>query len=199
MTVLGIDSRLAYTLLVAAFAVARLSELGLARRNRAALLARGGVEASPGHYLVMVALHAALLVACPLEVWWFGRPFVLALALPMLILLVLAVALRWWAISTLGPRWTTRIICLPGVAPVVGGPYRLVRHPNYLAVAIEIAALPLVHCAWLSAILFSLANALLLAVRIGAEERALAGFSGYQAAFAGRPRLMVGWGQRRRR
>ncbi|HVT59989.1 MAG TPA: isoprenylcysteine carboxylmethyltransferase family protein [Thermoanaerobaculia bacterium] len=187
--ILGLDSRVAYTLLVAAFAVARLGELRLARRNRAALLARGGVEAAPGHYRVMVLLHATFLAACPLEVWSLGRPFRPALAVPMLVLLGLAVGLRYWAIATLGPRWTTRIICLPGVAPVVGGPYRLLRHPNYLAVAIEIAALPLVHGAWWSAALFSLANALLLAVRIRAEERALARLSDYETAFAGRPRL----------
>jgi methyltransferase len=188
----GLDSRVLYTLLVAAFAVARLVELGIARRNRRRLLARGGVEVAPGHYRFMVLLHAAFLVACPLEVWRLGRPFVPALAAAMLLLLGLAMALRYWAIATLGERWTTRIVCLPGVPPVAGGPYRFLRHPNYLAVAVEIAALPLVHGAWATAVVFSLADAVLLKVRIGAEEEALGRLSDYGAVFSGRPRRVPG-------
>ncbi|HSK74829.1 MAG TPA: isoprenylcysteine carboxylmethyltransferase family protein, partial [Thermoanaerobaculia bacterium] len=89
-------------------------------------------------------------------------------------------------------RWTTRIVVLPGVAPVTGGPYRFLRHPNYLAVILEILALPLVHTAWITALVFSLANALLLRVRIRAEEEGLARLSDYEAAFSGRPRLVPG-------
>ena len=122
----------------------------------------------------MAAVHAAWLAACPLEVWLRGRPFIAALGLPALLLLVAAFALRYWVIATLGERWTTRILCLPGVPPVDRGPYRWLRHPNYLAVAVEIAALPLVHTAWWSAAAFSLANAAVLRVRIRAEEEALA-------------------------
>jgi methyltransferase len=187
-----LDSRTAYALLVAAFAVARLVELRLSRRHQAILLSRGGMEIAPGHYRVMVLLHTAFLVACPAEVWLLGRPFRPLLAVAMLVLLALAMALRYWAISTLGERWTTRIVCLPGETAVAGGPYRFIRHPNYLAVAVEIVALPLVHGAWLTAVLFSVANGLLLRVRIGAEEAALARLSRYDEVFAGRPRFLPG-------
>jgi methyltransferase len=187
-----LDSRTLYTALVAAVAAGRLIELRIAERHRRALLARGAVEVAPGHYRWMVLLHTAFLIACPLEVWLLGRPFLPALGIPMLLVLILAMALRWWVIATLGERWTTRILCLPGVAPVAGGPYRLVRHPNYLAVIAEIAALPLVHTAWITALVFSAANAWLLRVRIAAEEAALSRISGYQAVFADRPRLVPG-------
>ncbi len=177
MTVLGVDSRVLYTALVAAVAAARLAELAVAGENRQRLLARGGVEAGAGHYPAMVALHAAWLLACPAEVWLLRRPLLPPLAVAMLALTGAAMALRYWVISTLGGRggrWTTRIVVLPGAPPVDSGPFRLLRHPNYLAVAVEVLALPLVHTAWLTAIVFTAANSALLAVRIRAEERALA-------------------------
>jgi methyltransferase len=186
------DTRLLYTVLVALVALGRLVELRIADRNLRRLIARGGVEAAPGHYRWMVLLHAAFLAACPLEVWGLDRPFVPALAAVMLPLVVLATALRYWVISTLDGRWTTRIVCLPGVPPVTGGPYRFLRHPNYLAVIIEVLALPLVHTAWFSAIVFSLANALVLRVRIRAEEEALSRLSDYGDVFADRRRLVPG-------
>lgn len=186
------DTRLLYTALVAAVALGRLAELRIAKRNFQSLLARGGVEAGAEHYRWMVLLHVLFLVACPLEVWLLRRPFIPALAAVMLVLLVLAAWLRWWVISSLAGRWTTRVVVLPGVAPVTGGPYRFLRHPNYLAVVVEILALPLVHSAWLTAVVFSLANAVVLRVRIRAEEAALARASNYQAAFSGRPRLVPG-------
>ncbi|HEY0782081.1 MAG TPA: isoprenylcysteine carboxylmethyltransferase family protein [Thermoanaerobaculia bacterium] len=184
------DSRVAFTLLVAAFAAARLVELAISWRHQERLLAQGAVEVAPGHYRVMVLLHTAFLVAGPLEVWLLGRPFRPLLAAAMLVVLGAAMALRYWAIATLGVRWTTRILCLPGEPAVARGPYRFIRHPNYLAVVVEIAALPLVHGAWLTAALFSVANAALLRVRIAAEETALARLSGYEQLFAGRPRWL---------
>jgi len=186
------DTRILYTVLVALVALGRLFELRIASRNRRRLLARGGVEVAPGHYPWMVGLHTALLISCPLEVWLLRRPFVPLLAGSMLLLLVLAGALRWWVIETLDGRWTTRIVVLPGVPPVTGGPYRFLRHPNYLAVILEIFSLPMIHTAWLTALVFSLADALLLRVRIRAEEAGLSRVSGYEAAFADRPRLIPG-------
>jgi len=188
------DTRVLYTLLVALVALGRLFELRVAARNRRRLLERGGIEVAPGHYPWMVALHTTLLISCPLEVWFLNRPFVPLLAGAMLFLLIVAAALRWWVISTLDGRWTTRIVVLPGVAPVTGGPYRFLRHPNYLAVILEIVSLPLIHTAWLTALVFSLANALLLRMRIRAEETGLSRVSGYEAAFADRRRLIPGGG-----
>ncbi len=189
------DTRVLYTLLVALVAAGRLVELRIAERNRRNLLARGGIEAGAEHYPWMVGLHAAFLIASPLEVWLLGRPFLPVLAVSMLALLILAAALRWWVIATLDGRWTTRIIVLPGVAPITGGPYRYLRHPNYLAVILEIFSVPMIHTAWLTALVFSLTNAWMLRVRIRAEEAALSRLTDYGEAFARRPRLVPGGGR----
>ena len=189
---MNLDTRSLYTLLVACVALGRLVELRIAKRNLRALLARGGVEAAPGHYPWMVLLHTAFLVCCPLEVWLLDRPFLPALGVPMLLLAVLATGLRYWVISTLDGRWTTRIVVLPGASPVTGGPYRFLRHPNYLAVITEMFALPLVHTAWITAAVFSLLNGWLLRTRIRAEEAALARVSDYGTVFAERSRLIPG-------
>ncbi|WP_406729782.1 isoprenylcysteine carboxylmethyltransferase family protein [Streptomyces sp. GD-15H] len=163
-----------YALLVLAVAAERVAELVVARRNAARTLARAGVEHGRGHYPVMVALHTGLLACCLLEPLLVAdRPFLPTLGLPMLALTALAQALRWWCVATLGPYWNTRVIVVPGARLVRAGPYRLLRHPNYVAVVVEIAALPLVHCAWLTATAFTLANAMLLTVRIRCENTAL--------------------------
>jgi len=192
MSPLSSDTRVLYTALVGLAAAERLFELRIASRNRQRLLSQGAVEVGAGHYPWMVLLHTAWLVACPLEVWLLGRPFLPVLGAVALAGFLGSMALRYWVIATLGGRWTTRILVLPGSAPVAAGPYRFTRHPNYLAVIVEIAALPLVHSAWLTAVAFSLANALLLRVRIRAEERALTELSTYGAVFAGRPRFLPG-------
>jgi methyltransferase len=115
-----------------------------------------------------------LLVACVVEVVAADRPFLPWLGWPMLAVVLAAQALRWWCIVTLGNQWNTRVIVVPGLPLVSAGPYRWLRHPNYLAVALEVAALPLVHTAWVTAVLFTSANAAVLSVRIRVEERALA-------------------------
>jgi methyltransferase len=171
-------SRWLYTALVAVVAVQRLAELALSRRNVRHLLAGGGVEVGRSHYPFMVLLHTTFLLSCVLEVWWLRRPFIGMLAIAMLTALVAAAALRGWVILTLGRRWATRVVCLPGVALVRDGPYRFLRHPNYVAVAVEMAALPLVHTAWLTALCFTAANLVLLRERVRVEERALASFAG---------------------
>ena len=186
----GVDTRVAYLLLLALVVAERLVELVMSRRNERRARERGGVEAGAGHYPWMVLLHAAFLAACPLEIWWLDRPFVPALGFSMLGLMAAAMALRYWTIHTLGDRWTTRVLVVPGMTPVTGGPFRYLRHPNYLAVILEIAALPLVHSAWGTAVFFSLANGILLRVRIRAEERALEEHNRYLESFARTPRLV---------
>jgi methyltransferase len=168
-------SELLFLGLIAAVAVERLGELALSTRNARRALASGGVEPEPrAFYAAMVAVHAAFLVAAPLEVVLFRRPFLPWLGWPMLGLTLGGMTLRYWAIATLGERWNTRLIVVPRTAAAVSGPYRYVRHPNYLAVIVELFALPLVHTAWVTALLFSIANALLLSSRIPREEAALA-------------------------
>ena len=162
-----------YVGLVALVVVARGVELAVSERNRRWSLAQGGVESGAGHYPVMVLLHTGLLAGAVIEVLALDRPFLPWLGWPMLALLVASHALRWWCISTLGRQWCTRIIVVPGLSAVTSGPYRFLRHPNYLAVVLEGIALPLVHTAWVTAAVFTVANAALLRVRIAAEERAL--------------------------
>ncbi|MEU1080644.1 isoprenylcysteine carboxylmethyltransferase family protein [Streptomyces sp. NPDC005908] len=162
-----------YTLLVLAVAVERLAELVVARRNAAWTRARAGVEHGRGHYPVMVVLHTGLLAGCLLEPLLADRPFLPVLGWPALALALLAQALRWWCITSLGPYWNTRVIVVPGARLVGRGPYRFLRHPNYVAVVVEGVALPLVHSAWITATLFTLANAALLTVRIHCENAAL--------------------------
>ena len=152
----------------------RFVELGVAKRNRAWAMERGGVESGAEHYPVMVALHTALFAGCLLEVPLADRPFLPWLGWPMLALLAGAHALRWWCIRTLGPQWNTRVIRVPDAPLVSGGPYRWLRHPNYVAVVVEGFALPLVHTAWITALAFTVLNALLLRVRLRVENQALA-------------------------
>jgi methyltransferase len=162
-----------FAILIGLVALERLAELVVARRNQRWSEARGAVESGARHYPAMVALHTGLLAGALLEVGLADRPFLPGLGWPMLALVVLAQALRWWCIATLGRQWNTRILVVPGAARVTGGPYRLLPHPNYLAVVVEGAALPLVHTAWLTAAIFTVLNAVLLRVRISAEDAAL--------------------------
>lgn len=165
-----------YLVLILAVAAERVAELVVSQRNLAWSRARAGVESGAGHYPAMVALHTGLLAGCLLEAHW--RAFLPALGWPMLALVLASQALRWWCIATLGRQWNTRVVIVPGAGRVTGGPYRWLPHPNYVAVIIEGAALPLVHTGWLTALLFTVLNAALLRVRIGVENRALAELAG---------------------
>lgn len=164
----------AFTVLVLAVGLERVAELVVSTRNAHWSLRHGGRESGQRHYPVMVVLHSSLLAGMLVEAW-LRRPAVPALlAWSMLALVLGSQALRWWCIASLGPRWNTRVIVVPGLAPVTRGPYRLLRHPNYVAVVVEGVALPLVHAAWITAAVFTLLNAALLRVRIRVEDRALA-------------------------
>lgn len=148
----------------------RIGELWLSRRNVKRLLARGAQEVAPRHYPLIVAVHVAWLAAL-----WMVAPG-RTVSLPWLATFILLQFGRAWVIASLGERWTTRIIVLPGAPLVDRGPYRLVNHPNYWVVAGEIAVLPLVFGFWDLALIFSLLNAAVLRIRINAEETALAPF-----------------------
>jgi methyltransferase len=166
-----------YVLLIGAVALERVAELVVSQRNLAWSRVRGGVEFGSGHYPAMVALHTALLVGCVAEVALLDRPFLPALGWPMLAVVLGAQVLRWWCISTLGRQWNTRVVVVPGAPRVTGGPYRLLSHPNYVAVIAEGIALPLVHTAWITACVFTALNAALLVTRIRTENTALASLS----------------------
>lgn len=162
-----------FTGFVVLIGLERLAELVVSKRHAAWAFSRGGREYGTGHYPVMVALHTALLAGALLEVWLLDRPFMPALGWSMVVLVLLTQALRWWCIRTLGNFWNTRVIVVPGTSPVTRGPYRLMPHPNYVAVVLEGIAMPLVHTAWLTAVVFSVLNAVLLTVRIRVEDGAL--------------------------
>ena len=162
-----------YYLLILAIGIERLAELIVSKRNARWAFAHGGEEFGHNHYPVMVTVHAALLLGCVVEVWELHRPFIAWLGWPMLALVALSQALRWWCVRTLGPRWNTLVIVVPHAPLVRRGPYRWLHHPNYVAVVVEGVALPLVHTAWVTAACFTLANALLLTVRIRVENAAL--------------------------
>ncbi len=160
-----------YLGLLVVIALERMAELVVSRGNLAWAMSRSGREHGAGHYPLMVLLHTGLLLGCLIEAP--HRAFIPALGWPMMAVVVLAQAIRWWCITTLGPRWNTRIVVVPGLALIDDGPYRWLRHPNYVAVVLEGIALPLVHTAWLTAIIFTIANAGLLRVRISAENAAM--------------------------
>lgn len=162
-----------YLVLLLAVGIERLAEVVVSQRNAAWAFERGGVESGRGHFPVMVVLHVALLAGCAVETLVADRPFVPDLGWTMLALVVACQVVRWWCIRVLGRQWNTRVIVVPGLPLVRSGPYRFLPHPNYLVVALEGAALPLVHGAWITALVFTVANAALLRTRIRAEDRAL--------------------------
>ena len=164
----------AYLLLLGAVALERVAELVVSARHARWAFARGGAEHGRGHFGAMVTLHTALLVGCAAETVLADRPFLPGLGWPALAAALASQGLRWWCIAALGPRWNTRVIIVPGLPLVSSGPYRWLRHPNYVAVVVEGLALPLVHTAWVTALVFTVLNAVLLGrFRIPAEERAL--------------------------
>ena len=164
-----------YVAFVLATGGERIYELVVSRRNAARAFEQGGREYGQKHFPWMVALHTGLLLACIAEVVLLDRPFIAWLGWPMLVIAVLCQFARYWIISSLGSQWNTRVIVVPGAPRVVArGPYKWFTHPNYVIVAIEGIALPLVHSAWITAIAFTLLNAvLLLGFRIPTEDRAL--------------------------
>jgi methyltransferase len=177
----------AYLALLGLVAGERGAELSLSTRNARRLRARGGRETGQGLYRVMVAFHAVFLPALALGAialrdppppWaWLAVAGALA-----------AQGLRWWAVRTLGDRWSTRVIVVPREKPVTAGPYRWLRHPNYLAVIVEMACLPLAWGMWRLALLFTTGNAIILWLRIRDEERALG--PDWERSFAGKGRFV---------
>ena len=161
-----------YLAVLVAVAVERLAELWVARKNAAWSFARGGVESGRGHYPFMVVLHTGFLFGCLGEALYVEPPPV-GLAAVLFGVALLCQGLRWWVIRTLGPRWNTRIIIVPGLPRITGGPFRYFAHPNYVAVVTEGIVLPGMYGCWRVAGVFTVLNALLLWVRIREESAAL--------------------------
>jgi methyltransferase len=178
-----------YCVLVVLVALQRSAELRVSRRNEAYIRTLGGVEHAPGHFRAMQLLHGTWLASCLLEVKLLQATFHWPLAVAALLVFAAGQALRLSAMRQLGWRWSVRIYTVPSMRPVTTGIYRYLRHPNYLGVALEVAALPLVHGAWRAALVYTLLNGALLVVRIKAEERALEQGGGYRESLGMLPRL----------
>jgi methyltransferase len=187
----------AYLAILGAVAAERVFHLARAASNTRRALEMGAVERGRGHYRLMAAFHALFLISAAAEAVVLRRPFPGAIGWVALGGATGAQALRYWSVASLGERWNTRIIVIPGSNPVCRGPYRFIRHPNYLAVIIEIACIPLIRGCWLTAAVFSAGNAALLRVRIREEEAAMG--VRYQVEFAGLPRFLPQFRRQSRR
>lgn len=185
--------RIGYTALLVAVGLGRLIEMAISRRRQQRLM-QAGVETVPErHFRVMVLLHTSVLVAAALEVRWLKRPFVRLLALPMTLLFLAANLLRWWVIATLAEHWNVRVMDSVARGVVTHGPYRWIRHPNYVAVFLELLALPLIHSAWLTALLGGVAHIWVLRQRITTEEGILMAHPAYRRAMGAKPRFLPRW------
>jgi len=179
----------AYLIVVAAVALLRFAELAISTRHRRALAAAGATAVREPHFKWMAALHTAILAGAAIEVVALHRPFVPALAVPALILLIAATWTRWWVIQTLGEHWNVGVMDSTRQGVVDTGPYRWVRHPNYTAVFVELLALPLVHSAWITAVAGTLAHVFVLRARVAVEDRVLLADPGYVARMGSKPRF----------
>lgn len=179
-----------FTGFVLVLVLERLFELRLSRRNSAWARARGAVEYGRRHLPWMKLLHTGFFLSCIAEVWLLSRPFYPWLGAVCLALALASQALRYWTIATLGPRWNIAVLVLPGMPAEARGPFRFVKHPNYLAVIVEVFAVPAMHSAFLTAVVFSVLNAVLLTVRIRCEEAALHAHCEYSARLGERPRFL---------
>ncbi len=184
------DSRVAWTVLVVLVAAQRVWELRRSARNEARLRAMGGVEHAPGQMTWMRALHATWLAAMLAEVWLLDAPFIPALAVVATLVFGIGQGIRMMAIHELGPRWTVKIMTVPGEEAMTTGLFKYIRHPNYVGVVLEIAALPLIHGAFVTSTIWSVSNVMLLRARIRAEEAALRADAHYEQTQGARPRFL---------
>lgn len=181
---------IAFLILLACVGMERLVELQVSRRHQRQLASCGARKQSEPQYRWMVALHAGVLAGAAAEVILLRRPFIAPLAAAALLLFALATLLRWWVIRALGIHWNTEVVDSASLGVVSSGPFRWVRHPNYLGVFVELVALPLVHTAWITALAAAAGNVFVLRNRLHIEERVLDAAPAYRAEMAGKPRFL---------
>lgn len=186
--------RSGFPALLVAVGLGRLIELGISRRRQRRLVRAGVAMVPEPHFRAMVLLHAGVLASAALEVRLLKRPLVRPLALPMALVFLAANALRWWVIAALAEHWNVRVMDSVARGVVTRGPYRWIRHPNYVAVFLELLALPLIHTAWLTTLLGGVAHVWVLRQRIAAEEEMLMGHAAYRRAMGTKPRFLPRWG-----
>jgi methyltransferase len=180
----------AYLCLLALVAIGRLVELRISRRNQRALETQGVQKIHEPHFRWMVLLHAGILAGAALEVTLLHRPVLPALAISMGALFLFANILRWWVIRSLAGYWNVQVMASPRVGVVTSGPYRWVRHPNYVAVVAELFALPMMHTAWITALVGTVANLEILRRRICVEDGVLMADAAYRTSMGAKPRFL---------
>jgi methyltransferase len=185
-------SVIAYLVLLLIVALLRLVELRISKRHQTQMVARGAAKVDEPRFRWMVLLHTAVLLGAALEVLLLHRPFLPLLAASMFAIFLAANAVRWWVIRTLGEHWNVQVMDSTRLGVITTGPFRFVRHPNYAAVFAEMLALPLIHTAWITAVVGSLGHIAVLAQRLSTEERVLFANPDYRAAMAGKPRFVPG-------
>jgi methyltransferase len=185
-------SVIAFLALLVAVAVLRLVELRISKQHQKEMLGRGATKVEEPRFRWMVLLHTAVLIGAAVEVVFLRRPFIPILAAVMIVIFVAANAVRWWVIRTLGEHWNVQVVDSTRLGVVTSGPFRFVRHPNYAAVFAEMIALPLIHTAWITAIVGTVAHALVLRMRLSTEERVLFANPDYRAAMSSKPRFLPG-------
>lgn len=186
----AVQIRWAYLALLVLVAVERLLELRISRRNQKHLAATGVRKVPEPRFRWMVLLHAGVIAGSGAEVFFLHRPFFLWLAAPMAAIFVLATAIRIWVIRTMAGHWNVEVMDSTRIGVVTGGPYRWIRHPNYDAVVMELFSLPLIHTAWITALLGSLANFWILRSRLALEETTLEASDVYRRLMGAKPRFL---------
>ena len=186
---LSVIAFLALLLLVAAL---RIVELRISRRHQQEMISQGAAKVEEPRFRWMVLLHTAVLIGAAVEVVFLKRPFYPILAALMFAIFLAANAVRWWVIRTLGQHWNVQIMDSTRLGVITSGPFRFVRHPNYAAVFAEMLALPLIHTAWITALLGSVLHMVVLRNRLSTEESVLFANPDYRAAMTGKPRFLPG-------
>lgn len=185
-------SAIAFLALLLAVALLRLVELRISKRHQRDMAGRGATKVNEPRFRWMVALHTAVLLGSAVEVVFLHRPFIPVLAAVMFVIFLAANAVRWWVIRTLGEHWNVQVVDSTRLGVVTSGPFRFVRHPNYAAVFAEMIALPLIHTAWITALLGAVAHIVVLSQRLSTEEQVLFANADYRAAMSGKPRFLPG-------
>jgi len=182
----------AFLALLVAVALLRLVELRISKRHQRDMVGRGATKVNEPRFRWMVALHTAVLIGSAVEVLFLHRPFIPVLAAVMFVIFLAANAVRWWVIRTLGEHWNVQVVDSTRLGVVTSGPFRFVRHPNYAAVFAEMIALPLIHTAWITAVVGTAAHIIVLSQRLSTEEQVLFANADYRAAMSRKPRFLPG-------
>jgi methyltransferase len=183
---------IAFLALLLAVGLLRIFELHISRRHQQQMIASGASKVNEPNFRWLVFLHTAILIGAALEVIFLRRPFIPVLAVVMLVLFLAGNAVRMWVVRTMGKHWNVQVMNSMGLGVVTGGPFRFVRHPNYAAVFLEVFSLPLIHTAWITALLGCVGYVATISQRIALEESVLFADPAYRTAMAGKPRFLPG-------